>query len=113
MDDQDSAKYKKSKRRDREFWKRINEEKDKNMNSSLLPSKRPKKRVVAGTAYSGLDFVIFLEREHLLSRIPVNRIVGSQRSKKQSRYMRRGLRVDTNLVEFQQFKEVGIFSYLC
>ena len=33
---------------------------------------------------SGLDFVIFLEREHILSRIPANRIVGSRRSKKES-----------------------------
>ena len=41
------------------FGKRINEEKDKNVNSGLLPSKRPKKGEVAGTAYSRLDFVIF------------------------------------------------------
>ena len=41
------------------FGKRINKEKDKNMNSGLLPSKRPKKGAVAGKAYSGLNFVIF------------------------------------------------------
>ena len=41
------------------FGKRINEEKDKYVNSGILPSKRPKKQAVAGTAYSGLDFVIF------------------------------------------------------
>ena len=56
--------------------------KTKNVNSGLLPLKRQKKRAVAGTAYSGLDFVIFLEREHLLSRIPADRTVGFRRSKK-------------------------------
>ena len=49
----------------------------------------------------------------LLSRFPTVRTVGSQRSKKQSRSTRRGLRVDTDLVEFRQIQEVGIFSYLC
>ena len=61
MDGQDSAKCQKSKIRDTgNFGKIINEEKDKNVNSGLLPSKRPKKQAVARTAYSGLDFVIFL-----------------------------------------------------
>ena len=41
------------------------------------------------------------------------RTVGSRRSKKQSRSTRRGLCVDTDLVEFRQLQEVGIFSYLC
>ena len=49
----------------------------------------------------------------LLSRFSAVRTVGSQRSKEQSRSTRRGLRVDTDLVEFQQLQEVGIFSYLC
>ena len=48
----------------------------------------------------------------LLSRFSAIRTVGSRRSKKQSRSTRRGLRVDTDLVEFQQFQEVGIFFYL-
>ena len=48
----------------------------------------------------------------LLSRFAAVRTVGSRRSKKQSRSTRRGLRVDTNLVEFQQLQEVGVFSYL-
>ena len=87
--------------------------KTKNVNSGLLPSKRPKKRAVTGMDYSGLDFVIFLEREHLLSRIPTNQIVGFRRSKKESCSMRRRLHVGTNVVEFQQLQEVGIFSYLC
>ena len=40
MDGRDSAKCQKSKRRDTgNFGKRMNEEKDKNMNSGLLPSK--------------------------------------------------------------------------
>ena len=38
--------------------------------------------------------------------------VGSRRSKKQSYSTRRGLRVDTDFVEFRQIQEVGIFSYL-
>ena len=49
----------------------------------------------------------------LLSRFSAIRIVGSRRSKKQSRSTRRGLHVDTDLVEFRQLQEVGIFSYLC
>ena len=35
-----------------------------------------------------------------------------KRSKKESCSTRRGLRVDTNLVEFRQLQKVGIFSYL-
>ena len=62
-----------------------------------------------------LDFH-FLERERerelLLSRFSAIRTVGSQQSKKQSRSTRRGIRVDTDLVEFRQLQEVGIFSYL-
>ena len=48
----------------------------------------------------------------LLFRFSAIRTVGSRRSKKQSRSTRRGIRVDTDLVEFQQLQEVGIFSYL-
>ena len=45
---------------------------------------------------------MFLERERewLLSRFLAVWTVGSRRSKKKSRFMRRGLRVDTDLVEF-------------
>ena len=53
------------------------------------------------------------EREHLLFRFSVIRTVGSRRSKKQSYSTRRGLRVGTDLVEFQQLQEVRIFSYSC
>ena len=49
----------------------------------------------------------------LLSRFPVVQTIGSRRSKKQSRSTRRGLHVDTDLVEFRQLQEVGIFSYSC
>ena len=42
--------------------------------------------------------------------------MSSQRSNRrystESRSMWRGLRVDTDLVEFRQLQEVGIFSYL-
>ena len=58
-------------------------------------------------------FNFFLEREHLLSRFAIDRTVGFRRSKKESCSTRRGLRVCTNLVEFRQLQEVGIFSYLC
>ena len=47
-----------------------------------------------------------------LSIFSAIRTVGSRRSKKQSRSTRRGLRVDTDLVDFRQLQEVGIFSYL-
>ena len=49
----------------------------------------------------------------LLSRFSTVRTVGSRRSKKQSRSTRRGLRVDTDLVEYRQPQDIGIFSYLC
>ena len=45
----------------------------------------------------------------LLSRFPGVRTVGSRRSYKKSRSTQRGLRVDTDLVEFRQLQEVGIF----
>ena len=47
----------------------------------------------------------------LLSRFSAIRTVSSRRSKKQSQSTRRGLSVDTDLVEFRQLQEVGIFSY--
>ena len=53
------------------------------------------------------------ENELILSRFLAVRTVGSRRSKKQSRSTQRGLHVDTDLVEFQQLQDVGIFSYLC
>ena len=48
----------------------------------------------------------------LLSRFAAVQTVGSRPSKKQSRSTQRGLRVDIDLVEFQQFQEVGILFYL-
>ena len=62
---------------------------------------------------SRLGFLSLRERELLLSRFTAVRTVGSRRSKKLSRSTRRGLRVDTDLVEFRQLQEVGIFSYSC
>ena len=44
--------------------------------------------------------------------IPAIRTVGSQRSKKKICSTRRGLRMDTDLVEFRQLQEVGIFPTL-
>ena len=83
------------------------------MNSYLLKTKR-EKRAEAEQIGSGLYFLVLeKERELLLSRFATVRIVGSRRSKKQSRSTRRVLRVDTDLEEFQQLQEVGIFSYSC
>ena len=69
-----------------------------------------------GSSWTGemqwLGSCFFLEREHLLSKIPTDRTVGSRRSKKQSYSTRQGLGVGTDLVELQQLQEVGIFSYL-
>ena len=47
----------------------------------------------------------------LLSRFPGFRTVGSRRVKKQICSTRQGLRVGTGFVEFQQLREVGVFSY--
>ena len=68
-----------------------------NENSYLLHLKEKQ-----GEIDNGMGFLIFRERELLLSRFSAVRIIGSRRSKKQSRSMRRGLHVDTNLVEFRQ-----------
>ena len=53
---------------------------------------------------AGARFLIFLEREreHLLSRFPVNWIVGFLRAKKQSGSTQRGLPVGTGFEEFRQ-----------
>ena len=63
-------------------------------NSSLLQRKEK--------IDSGCGNQIFRERERelILFRFSAVRTVGSQRSKKQSRSMRRGLRMDIDLVEF-------------
>ena len=84
------------------------------MNSFII-FKKTKKWAVAGREEMQWLDLRFLEREreHLLSRFPVIRTVGSRRNKKQSRSTRRGLRVDSDLVEFRKLQEVGIFSYLC
>ena len=47
----------------------------------------------------------------LLSRFPDFRTVGSHQAKKQSCSTRQGLCVGTGSMEFQQIKEVGVFSY--
>ena len=61
---------------------------------------------------SGLDFVIFLEREHILSKIPVNPTVGFLRTKS---------KVVLHIVDytwapvlgvFDKLHEVGVLSYL-
>ena len=48
----------------------------------------------------------------LIFRFSAIQTVGSRRSKKQSCSTQRGLRVGTDLVEFRQLQEVGIFSYV-
>ena len=82
-------------------------------NSFLLQIEE--ENVQKGKNGSELGFSDFRERERvcLLSRFPDVQTVDPRRSKKQSRSTRRGLRVDTDLVEFQQLQEVEVFSYLC
>ena len=46
--------------------------------------------------------MIFLEREHLLSKISGDRTVGILRAKKESVSTQRGQRVSTSFKEFQQ-----------
>ena len=52
------------------------------------------------------------ERVYLLSRFLGDRSVESRRNKKQSWSTQQGLCVGTGIVEFQQLREVGVFSYL-
>ena len=52
------------------------------------------------------------EREHLLSRFPVNRTVGFRRSKKESCSTRRGQHMGTGSWSFDKLCEVGVLSYL-
>ena len=47
-----------------------------------------------------LGFVIFRERECILSRFPVNRTIDFRQSKKESCSTQRGLRVGTGFEEF-------------
>ena len=90
----------------------VNDNKTKLVNS-FLPQFEAQKRQCGGGEAVGWNLrFLEREREHLLSRFPADRIVGSQRSKKQGCSTRRGLRVDIDLVEFRKLQEVGIFSYL-
>ena len=84
---------------------KLNEYKTKG-NSFLLHFERQKRAV---------SWVSRFERDRvcLIYTFPVVRTVGSRHSKKQSRSMQRGLRVDTDLVEFRQLQEVGVISYMC
>ena len=53
-----------------------------------------------------------LEREYLLSRIPVDRTVGFLRIKKQSVLCREGNVWTPVLRSFDKLREVGVLSYL-
>ena len=70
------------------------------MNSCLLKKKKGNVQKGLGRCSSLGLFLFEREKELLLSGFEAVRTVGSRRSKKQSRSMRRGLRVDTDLVEF-------------
>ena len=83
------------------------------LSSSIRGKNGQNEQRANGDAVAWVFIFLEREREHLLSRITVDRTVGFRRSKKESCSTWRGLRVDTNLVEFRQLKEVGIFSYLC
>ena len=77
----------------------VNEEKDKDEQCLSSPKDQKRAECWRIDAVVGV-FFIFLEREHLLSRISADRTVGSRRSKKESCSTRRGLRVGTDLVEY-------------
>ena len=84
------------------------------MNSVHLPQFEDQTcSVLEERQWAGIFDFLEREREHLLSRIPADRTVDFRQSKKQSCSTRQGLRVDTDLVEFRQLQEVGIFSFLC
>ena len=75
-------------------------------------SKFKEQNMQKGVGYAvSYGFVFSREKVCLLSRFSAIRTVGSRQSKKQSCSTRRGLRVGTDLVEFRQLQEVGIFSY--
>ena len=81
-----------------EFWKRINDNKTKGIEIFFLFEDQ------MGSSWGGRavaengDF--YRERRLILSRIPADRTIGFRQSKKESCSTRRGLRVDTDLVEF-------------
>ena len=54
----------------------------------------------------------FLEREHILSKIPVNPTVGFFRTKKQSGLRREGNAWTPVLGVFDKLREVGVLFYL-
>ena len=108
MNGLDSAKCQKSRRGDiNGIYGKFNEIRQKP--NSVIFSKEAK---IGSGRVVGCWIHFWREKELLLSRFAANRTVGSRRSKKQSRSTRRGLRVDTDLVEFRQLQEVEIFSYL-
>ena len=81
-----------------------------NLNSCILKQKGDQKRA-GEKRCSSLGFLKSRERKCLLSRFMAVQTIGSRRSKKQSCFTWRGLRVGTDLMEFRQLQEVGIFSY--
>ena len=76
----------------------------------LKPRTKNVKKKPESSSSWGLEF--FLERERLLSRIPVNSTVGSLRDKKASCSTRSSLRVGTGFVSFRQAPRGRGFSLL-
>ena len=113
MDGLDSAKCQ---IQDLRTWKTLfeslmNETKESIVSSSSSIKRAKTCNVLEGGDAVGWNFSFFLEREHFLFRIPVDQTVDFRRSKKESCSTQRGIHMDTNLVEFRQLQEVGIFSY--
>ena len=84
------------------FESLMNETKESIVSSSSSIKRAKTCSVMEGGDAVGWNFSFFLEREHLLSKIPADRTVGFRRSKKESFSTRQGLRVDTDLEEFRQ-----------
>ena len=64
------------------------------------------------TEGSNRFFILFLEREPLLSSFPAYSTVGSLWDKKESCSTRRGVRVGTDLGSFLKLRKVGVSPYL-
>ena len=103
-DDRDSAKCKKSKLRDIDgiIGFVLNDNKTKLCIVSSPTYQKEAKTVKCEGRVAEARFLVFLEREPLLSRLPGNWIVGILRSKKESCSTWQGLRVGSGFKEFRQ-----------
>ena len=64
------------------------------------------------TQGSSIFFILFLEREPILSKFSANPTVGILRDMKESCSTQRGLRVGTGFESFEKLREVWVSPYL-